>query len=67
MKLTNNKPIVVFSAETIDCYLGPRIKVFSWKCNHHVHSTKALRKSYGPCVTLSRLFQFKKTSVQRIY
>ena len=28
MKLTNNKPIVMFSAETTDCYLGPRMKMF---------------------------------------
>ena len=66
MKLTNAKSIVVFSAETTDCYLGPRMKMFSWKCNHHVHS-KDSRKNYGPPVTLSRLFQFKKTYVQRIY
>ena len=68
MKLTNARSIVVFSAETTDCYLGPRMKMFSWKCNHHTQYTvKTLRKGYGPPVTLSRLFQFKKTYVQRIY
>ena len=44
MKLKNNKPIVVFSAETTDCYLGPRMKMFSWKCNHHVHSKSSVEK-----------------------
>ena len=38
MKLTNAKSVVVFSAETTDYCLGPRMKMFSWKCNHHVHS-----------------------------
>ena len=49
MKLTNNKPIVVFSAETTDCYLGPRMKMFSWKCNHHVHSKASAKKLQPTC------------------
>ena len=49
MKLTNNKTIVVFSAETTDCYLGPRMKMFSWKCNHHVHSKGSAKKLQPTC------------------
>ena len=35
--------------------LGPRMKMFSWKCNHHVDS-----EGYTPSLTLSRLFPLKK-------
>ena len=53
MKLINTKSTVVFSAETTDCYLGLGNVTI-------IYTVKTLRKSYGPPVTLSRLFQFKK-------
>ena len=66
MKLTNNKPVVVLQLKLLTATWVLEWKDFLGNVTI-MYTVKALRKSYGPPVTLRRLFQFKKSSVQRIY
>ena len=45
--------------------LGPRMKMFSWKCNHHVHSKGSAKKLHS-ISDIKQTVSVKKTSVKRI-
>ena len=64
-KITNKKPVVVLQLKLLTG-LGPRKKMFSWKCNYHVRSKDSAKK-LNSTSDIKQTVSVKKTSVKRIY